>query len=235
MSDIILELRPGTGGREAKLWVEDLLRMYLKFAENQRLKTDLIDNHILSISGQNSDRLFKHEAGVHRVQRIPNTERHGRIHTSTASVAVLPVVKETEIRIDPKDIDIQFFRASSQGGQNVQKVSTAVRITHKPSQLVTTCQTQRTQEQNRKIALDLLRSKLYQLEEEKKQREISQTRQQAVGRAMRAEKIRTYNFPQNRVTDHRAKKSWKNLDKILQGNLLPIISTLQSLPTSPST
>ena len=159
------------------------------------------------------------------MQRVPETEKSGRVHTSTATVAVLPEVSETTIVIHPKDIEIHFTHSSSQGGQNVQKVSTAVRILHKPTGIITSCQTQRFQEQNRKIALEMLRSKLYQIEEEKKQAQLSQARS-VVGRAMRSEKIRTYNFPQNRVTDHRLGKSWQALDRILEGDLLPVAKSL---------
>jgi len=224
----ILEVRAAAGGEEAKLWADDLLNMYTRFANNQSLEVINLDQGVIKIKGKQAYPLFKHEAGVHRVQRIPATESQGRIHTSTATVTVLPEIKATEIKIDPKDLKIQFYRSSSQGGQNVQKVNTAVRLTHKPSGLITTCQTQRYQEQNRKIAMDLLRAKLYQAEQEKTKSQIDTTRRQAVGRGMRSEKIRTYNFPQNRVTDHRIPKSWKNLDKILDGNLLLIIQTLQS-------
>lgn len=226
LGNTIIEVRAAAGGEEAKIWADDLINMYSRFANSQKLEVTTIDDNIIKIKGKQAYPLFKYEAGVHRVQRIPITESQGRIHTSTATVAVLPEVKETDIKINPKDLNIQFYRASSQGGQNVQKVNTAVRITHQPTGLITTCQTQRYQEQNRKIAMDLLRAKLYQIEQEKKKTQIDTTRRQAVGRGMRAEKIRTYNFPQNRLTDHRLKKSWKNLDKILDGNLLPIIENL---------
>jgi peptide chain release factor 1 len=234
LGNVIIEVRSAAGGEEAKIWADDLINMYTRFADNQGLEVINFGQGMIKIKGKQAYPLFKYEAGVHRVQRIPITESQGRIHTSTATVAALPEVKETEIKIDPKDLNIQFYRASSQGGQNVQKVSTAVRITHQPTGLITTCQTQRYQEQNRKIAMDLLRAKLYQIAQEKKKTQIDTTRRQAVGRGMRAEKIRTYNFPQNRVTDHRLKKSWKNLDKILDGNLLPIIKALPPLPVSPS-
>lgn len=224
---IVLEIRAAAGGEEAKIWADNLLEMYLHFAVNQNLEATLIDQGILKIKGKKAYPLYKYEAGVHRVQRIPETESHGRIHTSTASVAVLPEVEEKEIQINPNQIEVQFYRASSQGGQNVQKVSTAVRITHKPTGIITTCQTQRYQEQNRKIAIDLLRSKLFQIQQEEKENRIGKARQ-VIGRGMRAEKIRTYNFPQNRVTDHRIKKSWKNLDNILEGDLLPIIKQLNA-------
>lgn len=224
----ILEVRAAAGGEEAKIWSEDLLSMYTRFAHNQNLEVTNLGQGVIKIKGKQAYPLFKYEAGVHRVQRIPVTESQGRIHTSTATVTVLPEIKETEIHLSPKDLSWEFFRASSQGGQNVQKVSTAVRLIHRPSQITVESQTQRYQEQNRKIALDLLRSKLYQIDQEKKKHQLDTTRKAAVGRGMRAEKIRTYNFPQNRLTDHRLKKSWKNLDKILDGQLLPIIQTLKT-------
>ncbi len=227
-NNVILEIRPGTGGEEAKIWANDLEEMYTRFANSQNLTVIKIDQGVIKIKANppagGAYSLFKNEAGVHRVQRVPQTEAQGRIHTSTATVAVLPEVKAADIIVNPKDLEIQFYHASSQGGQNVQKVSTAVRITHKPTGIVTTCQTQRFQDQNRKIALDLLRSKLYQIQQEKTAAQIGQARL-SVGHAMRAEKIRTYNFPQNRVTDHRIKKSWQNLDRIMAGNLSPIIQS----------
>lgn len=222
----ILEIRGAAGGDEAKIWANDLLRMYTRFATTQGWKTDLIGDGVLRLQGSDCFNKLKAEAGVHRVQRIPATERYGRIHTSTATVAVLPEVSETEVKINPNELDWQFFRASTQGGQNVQKVSSAVRLTHRTSGLVITSQQERTQEQNRKLALDLLRAKLWQKEEEKRQEEVDSTRRAAVGRGMRAEKIRTYNFPQNRVTDHRVNKSWKNLDRIIEGEIEPLISSL---------
>lgn len=215
----IIEIRPAAGGDEAKIWADDLLRMYLRFAEKQGWKVNIIDSGVLRIQGQEVFKKLKHESGVHRVQRIPKTERYGRIHTSTATVAVLPEIPETDIKIDPKKLEWQFFRASTQGGQNVQKVSSAVRLRHKPSGTVVTCQQERTQAQNRNIALTLLRSKLWQHQEEAKQTEIGDMRRTAVGRGMRSEKIRTYNFPQNRVTDHRLNKKFHNLEAILDGNL----------------
>lgn len=230
-SGIILEIRPGTGGEEAKIWADDLLTMYTRFANSQRLNVIKLDEGVIKIKGKSAYGLFRHEAGVHRVQRIPETEAHGRIHTSTATVAVLPEISESAISIHPNEIEIHFTHSSSQGGQNVQKVSTAVRIIHKPTGIITSCQTQRFQEQNRKIALEMLRSKLYQLEEDKKQAQLSQARS-AVGRAMRAEKIRTYNFPQNRVTDHRINKSWKSLDRILEGEMKPVIDLLAGIGQS---
>ena len=224
--NIILEVRSAAGGEEAKIWAKDLLTMYFNFAKSQKLKPISLGNNTIKIKGKQAYPLFQHEAGVHRVQRIPVTESQGRIHTSTATVAILPEIKKTQININPQDIKEEFFRSSGAGGQNVNKVSTAVRLKHIPSGITIESQSQRHQEQNRKIALDLLRSKLYQIKQEKKLSQIESKRKQAVGRGMRAEKIRTYNFPQNRVTDHRIKKSWKNLQSIIEGHLLPIIKAL---------
>ncbi len=219
----IIEIRGAAGGDEAKIWADDLLRMYLRFAEKQKWQVKSLGQRVLKIKGKDAFPLLSNEAGVHRVQRIPTTERHGRIHTSTATVAVLPEITESQIKINPQDLDWQFYRASTQGGQNVQKVSSAVRVIHKPSGMVVTCEQERTQEQNRKIALDLLRAKLWQKEQEKKQSELTSLRREAVGRGERSEKIRTYNFPQNRVTDHRLNKKWYNLEEIMDGNLNKIV------------
>ncbi|MFZ5366256.1 MAG: peptide chain release factor-like protein [Patescibacteria group bacterium] len=224
----ILEIRPGTGGEEAKIWASDLLRMYSRFANSQGWKVNFIDEGVIKIQGLSVFEKLKNEAGVHRVQRIPKTERYGRIHTSTATVAVLPEIPENQIFVNPADLEWQFFRASTQGGQNVQKVASAVRLKHQPSGITVACQQERTQEQNRKLALDLLRSKLFAREEEEKERTIAGYRS-IIGRGMRAEKIRTYNFPQNRVTDHRINKSWGNLDSVIEGRLDRIIKTLAVL------
>ena len=221
----IIEVRGAAGGDEAKIWANDLLRMYLRFAEKQRWKVKLFGAGVLKIKGKDAYQLLKHEAGVHRVQRIPTTERYGRIHTSTATVAVLPEIPENQIQINPHDLDWQFYRASTQGGQNVQKVSTAVRLTHKPTNLVVTCEQERSQEQNRQLALQLLRAKLWEKQKTKRKGKIDTVRREAVGHGMRAEKIRTYNFPQDRITDHRIKKSWHNLDSILNGDLRKIIGS----------
>lgn len=221
----IIEIRGAAGGDEAKIWADDLLRMYLRFAEKQGWEAKILGPGILKIKGTNAYQLLKNEAGVHRVQRIPKTERYGRIHTSTATVVVLPEIPESEIKINPNDLSWQFYRASSQGGQNVQKVSSAVRLIHKLSGVVVTSEQERFQEQNRKIALDLLRSKLWQKEEERKQSEITTLRREAVGHGMRAEKIRTYNYPQNRITDHRLNKSFHNLESIIDGDLGVIIGS----------
>jgi len=229
--NIILEVRPGVGGEEAKIWATDLLRMYLKFAKNQNFKTQILSEGVLRISGENVLGKFQHEAGVHRVQRIPKTERYGRIQTSTATVAVLPEIEEKEFKINPEEIEFQAFRASTQGGQNVQKVSTAVRLCHKPTGLIVTCQTERSQSQNRKWALDHLRARLWAKELEKKQQATSHERLAQIGRGMRAEKIRTYHFPQNRVTDHRVGKTYHDLAGILEGNLDLILRDFPS-PTA---
>jgi len=225
---IFIEIRGATGGDEAKIWAADLARMYARMAVKRGWKASVISESTLSLAGPSVFELLKNESGVHRVQRIPTTEKRGRIHTSTATVAVLPEIKEQEIQINPNELDWQFFRASTQGGQNVQKVSTAVRLAHKPTGIVVTAHQERFQEQNRKIALDLLRSKLWEKQEEEKLRTIANYRS-PIGRGMRAEKIRTYNFPQNRVTDHRIGKSWGNLESIMEGNLDKIVELTQNL------
>ncbi|MDP3955346.1 MAG: peptide chain release factor-like protein [bacterium] len=227
-NSLILETRPGTGGEEAKIWATDLLRMYSRFANTHGWKVVQIDEGVLKISGIGAYSALQNEAGVHRVQRIPQTERYGRIHTSTATVAVLPEVPESEIRTNPVDLDWQFYHASGHGGQNVQKVSSAVRLTHKPTGIVVTAQQERFQEQNRIFALELLRARLWEREELKKEETIAGYRS-AVGRGMRAEKIRTYNFSQNRVTDHRIGKSWGNLDEVIEGKLDKIVGVLRQL------
>jgi len=225
---LYLEIRGATGGDEAKLWGSDLLRMYMRFAAKKGWRLTPVDENVVKITGLESFDSLKNESGVHRVQRIPATERRGRIHTSTATVVILPEIRENEIQINPGDIDLQFFRASSQGGQNVQKVSTAVRLTHKPTGIVVTAQRERFQEQNRKIAFDLLRAKLWELKEAEKERTVAGYRS-VIGRGMRAEKIRTYNYPQDRVTDHRIGKSWGNLEAIVDGELAKVIELTSTL------
>lgn len=225
---IFIETRGATGGDEAKIWAKDLARMYMRYGLSRGWKINFVDETVLQISGSHVFDELKNESGVHRVQRIPTTERRGRIHTSTATVVVLPEIKESEIQTNPKDLEWQFFRASTQGGQNVQKVSTAVRLTHKPTGIVVTAQKERFQEQNRSIALSLLRAKLFERQEEEKIRTIAGYRS-VIGHGMRAEKIRTYNFPQNRVTDHRIGKSWGNLESIVEGNLDKLVDATKNL------
>lgn len=238
-SDCILEIRSAAGGDEAGIFAGDLLRMYTKFAQSKEWKLEELDRSegklgqikeiVLKIKGKDCYTALKNESGVHRVQRVPVTESSGRIHTSTATVAVLPEVTAREVSINPADITFEAFRSGGHGGQNVNKVSTAVRLRHIHTGIVVTAQTQRFQAQNREIAMDLLRSKIWQMEEEKRQREISGSRASQVGSGERSEKIRTYNYPQNRVTDHRINKSWHNLEKIMDGDLDKIISTLQGV------
>jgi peptide chain release factor 1 len=223
-----IEVRGAAGGDEAKLWASDLLRMYFRFATKRSDKVIQLDEQTLLIKGPGVFNLLKWESGVHRVQRIPATEKRGRVHTSTATVAVLPEISESEVKNNPGDLEIQFFRAGGHGGQNVNKVSTAVRLTHKPTGIVVTAQTERHQEQNRMNAMALLRAKLWELEEEKKISEIAGYRS-AIGRGDRSEKIRTYNYPQSRVTDHRLRKSWGNLESIVDGNLDKITEATKAL------
>ena len=228
VNTIYLETRGGAGGDEAKLWAEELYRMYLRYSLKKNWKVTSISENVLQITGPTVWEELKNESGVHRVQRIPTTERHGRIHTSTASVAVLPEIKEGEVNINPQDVEMQFFHASSKGGQNVQKVSTAVRLIHKPTGLMVAAQTERFQEQNRKIAYDLLRAKLWEKQEEEKLKTIAGYRS-VIGKGTRSEKIRTYNFPQDRITDHRLGKSWGNLEVIVDGNLDKVLELTKTL------
>jgi peptide chain release factor 1 len=222
---IILEIRPGVGGDEAKIWAEDLLRMYRRFAAIKEWKVEEIDDGVIKIKAPEIYQFLRWETGVHRVQRVPVTEAQGRIHTSTASVVVLPEVPESQINIRDDELIWEFTTGGGHGGQNVNKVATAVRLTHKPTGMTVQARQERSQEQNRKIALALLRSQLWEIEEDKKKLETRNQRA-AIGRSMRAEKVRTYNYPQNRVTDHRIGKSWHKLDKIMEGDLDDVINQL---------
>ena len=233
INSILIEIRPGVGGEEAALFARDLWRMYSKFFEKNNFKviiyneerTDLggIKSLVAEVRGNNIYELIKNEAGVHRVQRIPITEKGGRIHTSTASVAVLPKLEVKPGEIKESDLQIEFYRASGPGGQNVNKVETAVRILHKPTGIIVNCQSERTQQRNKEICLQILKAKLWQKEQEELITKITEERKKQIGSQERAEKIRTYNFVQNRVTDHRLGKSWYNLDYILNGNLEAIL------------
>lgn len=224
---ITLEIRPGPGGEEAKLWADDLLRMYTKYALSRGWKVSYIDEGIIKISGLLCHERLKNEAGVHRVQRVPVTEKRGRVHTSTASVAVLVDIPESQIQISQNDLQWDFYRASSHGGQNVQKVSTAVRLKHLPTGIVVNAQSERFQEQNRANALSILRSKLWEIEEDKRIKTLGDQRA-IIGRAMRNEKIRTYNFTQDRVTDHRLNKSFHQIEDLMEGKIDKIINQLQN-------
>lgn len=215
--NVILEVKGATGGEEAKLWGDELIRMYTRFAQKKGFKTEQLDDTVVKINGDGAFGTFKYEAGVHRVQRVPTTEKRGRIHTSTATISILPELEDIDLHINPDDIDFEAFRAGGHGGQNVNKVSSAVRLVHKPSGLVVVSRAERSQLQNREIAMELLRARLWEVELEKRHGELNSLKSTQVGRGTRAEKIRTYNFPQSRITDHRINKSWHNLELILNG------------------
>lgn len=233
---VIVEIRAAAGGNEAGLFASDLYRMYTRFAENNKWKVGQLSINeggignlkevIFRVSGPNAYEKLKLESGVHRVQRVPATESSGRIHTSTTTVAVLPEITEKEFHLDPKDLKIETYHASGHGGQNVQKVETAVRITHLPSGATVTCQSERSQFQNKERALAIIRSRIYEAEKQSQKEGVDTNRKLQVGSGDRSEKIRTYNFPQNRVTDHRVNKSWHDLETIIDGDLDKIVSAL---------
>lgn len=217
--NILLELSGAAGGDEAKIWAEELLRMYTRSAQKKGFQVEQLEENVIKIIGHGAFGSYKFEAGVHRVQRIPITEKKGRVHTSTATVSILPELDDIDLHINPDDIEFEAFRSGGHGGQNVNKVSTAVRLKHVPSGLVVTTSVERSQLQNREIAMQLLRAKLWEIELTKRQEEISSLRSTQVGRGDRSEKIKTYNFPQDRLTDHRINKSWKNLPIIMAGDI----------------
>ncbi len=225
---VTLEFRAGPGGEEAKIWAMDLMRMYTRYANILGWKVEEIADNTIRIKGEDAFTKLQYEAGTHRVQRVPTTERQGRIHTSTATVAALPEIPEADIEIHPEDITWEFYRAGGKGGQNVNKVSSAVRLRHIPTGLVVTCQSERDQFQNRQVALSLLRAKLWEKRETEQSQALSEQRS-IIGRGMRAEKIRTYNFPQDRVTDHRINKSFHNIDGIMAGKLQKISESMLEL------
>lgn len=225
-TSVVMELRAGAGGDEATLFARDLKEMYQKYAESRGWKVRLVDDLTLEIAGKDAYGALRYETGVHRVQRVPVTEKSGRIHTSTASIAVLPIREKSSVVINPADLQMEFSRAGGAGGQNVNKVETAVRLIHKPTGLEVRSQAERSQQANREKALQILSAKLEQMHEEEEAKKHAATRKEQIGTGDRSEKIRTYNFLQDRVTDHRLKKSWHNLPRIMAGGIGEIIAAL---------
>jgi peptide chain release factor 1 len=234
---VIVEIRAGAGGQEAALFVTDLFNMYSRYAAAQGWKQTMLDSHVTDIGGfkqivfelKNGDvySKLKYEGGVHRVQRIPKTEKSGRIHTSTASVAVLLKPEVNDLKIKPDELRIETYKASGPGGQYVNKTESAVRITHTPTGLVATSQAERSQLQNKENALAILQAKLHEMQASEQMQKLGDERKSQIGKAQRVEKKRTYNFPQDRITDHEAKKSWHDIDRIMAGKMDKIVKTLQ--------
>ncbi len=227
-TELILEVRAGTGGDEAALFAKELMQMYKKYAETQGWSAKIIEDLTLEIKGKTAYSLLRYETGVHRVQRIPETEKMGRVHTSTASVAILPIRKKVKFEINPTDLHMEFSRAGGKGGQNVNKVETAVRILHKPTGIDVRATAERSQSANREMAMAILSAKLEALKEEEEAKKFSANRKGQIGTGDRSEKIRTYNYPQDRITDHRIKESWSNIHTIMAGKLDDIINSLQT-------
>lgn len=234
---VIIEIRAGTGGDESGLFARDLYRMYSRYGQTKGWKERVLDSSISDIGGYKEitfelsgpgvfDEL-QNEGGVHRVQRVPKTEKQGRVHTSTVTIAVLLKPKKTEINVSPADLEISTYKSSGPGGQYVNKTESAIRIVHKPTGLVVTCQSERNQQQNKETALSILSAKLLQQQEESDLSKLTAERREQIGWAKRAEKIRTYNYPQNRITDHRLEKSWHSLETIVDGNLEPIVKAFK--------
>ena len=240
-NEVVLEVRAGVGGDEASLFSEELAGMYLRYAESRGWKAKSLDESRsaqggykeaqFEIKGEDCYRTLRFETGVHRVQRVPATEKAGRIHTSTASVAILPIYKRSKLVINPSDIEIEFSRSGGAGGQNVNKVETAVRLIHKPTGIDVRCTSERSQQQNREKAMQLLVSRLQEMKNKEEDRERAADRKAQVGTGDRSEKIRTYNFPQDRVTDHRIRQSWSNLEGIMAGRIGPILDALDKAET----
>lgn len=235
--DIIVEIRSGAGGDEASLFAAELMRMYMRYAEKQGWKTELVSANrneasgfkevIFEIKGHHAFRELKYESGVHRVQRVPETEKQGRVHTSTVTVAIMPEVEEVDVNIDPKDLIMETRTATGHGGQKVNKTESAIRLTHIPTGLMVFCQEERSQKQNKERALSILRARLFTLEQERAHKEREQTRRSQIGTADRSEKIRTYNFPQDRITDHRLNQNFHGIQLIMDGGIEALISALK--------
>lgn len=239
MDKAILEIRAGAGGDEAAIFAGDLTRMYQKYAISRGWRFGILDYNqtslngyksiVAEIQGEGAYESLKQESGVHRVQRVPKTEKSGRVHTSTASVAILPVIDAKEVSIHPNDIEVSFSRAGGPGGQNVNKVETAVRITHKPTGIVISSREERSQYANREKAMEVLRAKLYEQKKFEDESKLGANRRAQIGTADRSEKIRTYNFPDDRITDHRIGKKWHNIEKILDGDMDGIVKSFQKI------